>query len=743
MIRLLLASVAVGALGFGVGLPACAETAATTASDSTSVGEVVVTAERRAQSAQNVAISMTVLSAEKLDQAGVTTINGLQNASPSLEIQPAFGGGAPQFRIRGVGFQDYGSNNAPTVGVYINEVAYPIPIMTQGAFFDIARVEVLRGPQGTLYGRNTTGGAVNVITNQPTETFHAGGDLEFGSYDILHAEAYVSGPLAPNITSRLAVVTEQGGGYQFNRVTGEGFGNAERYGLRWLTDWSPNDKLLVKLEYHGLIDDSDGNGLYLFSPFDPAGKVLLPADSNHFATGWGIDPQFAKFIGASPDAKPFKRNAQDGASLNVRYDLGFADLVNIASYDFMNRREYQDWDATNLQDADVFFHTRSQVWSDELRLVSKGDGPFSYIGGFYISYQNMNEAYLSDFLDDYGLSAAVHYNQRATSEAVFGQAKYQITSKLSLTGGLRFENEIRSLNNFNSQFLFGTAPVGGVPPSGSRQEMNPLTGKVVLEYKPEDALLLYASFSRGVKSGGFTVYNTGNVQSISPFAPEKLLAYEGGFKWTLPYAHLHLNGSGFHYDYRDEQVLSDLYTPPQDGKPATVIGHFVNAPRSHIDGGELELAGEILPHLTLSQQLGYKTGKFDSFPNFVNVLTGVPQSQTGQKIPFPKLSYDGEAAYWFGVGAGYKLQVETNYSFHDYNPSPLPLPPPTYDIPSYWLVNANLTLTPADSRWSAGLWCNNLFNKQYDLVKNFFIPGINVASPGAPRMFGGRLTYAF
>jgi len=147
----------------------CASAQAQTASEvkATSVGEVVVTAERRETSAQKVSIALTVLSGKNLQKEGVLTVNDLANASPNLEVEPAFGGGQPQFRIRGVGFQDYASNNAPTVGVYVNEVAYPIPIMTQGAFFDISRIEVLRGPQGTLYGRNTTGGAVNVITNLP------------------------------------------------------------------------------------------------------------------------------------------------------------------------------------------------------------------------------------------------------------------------------------------------------------------------------------------------------------------------------------------------------------------------------------------------------------------------------------------------------------------------------------------------------------------------------------------------
>ena len=117
---------------------------------------------------------------------------------------------------------------------------------------------------------------------------------------------------------------------RYNRDTLQPFGNARRYGLRWLTDWQATDKLDIKFEYHGLIDNSDGNGLYLFSPLEPTGPVLQPADTNHFATGWGLDPQFAADIGAPANSAPFKKNAQDGASVNTRYDLGFADLVNIA-----------------------------------------------------------------------------------------------------------------------------------------------------------------------------------------------------------------------------------------------------------------------------------------------------------------------------------------------------------------------------------------------------------------------------
>ena len=380
------------AIGSGWGAVAQAQTASTP--KATAVGEVIVTAERRETSAQKVSIALTVLSGKNLQKENVVTVNDLANASPSLEVEPAFGGGQPQFRIRGVGFQDYASNNAPTVGVYVNEVAYPIPIMTQGAFFDVSRIEVLRGPQGTLYGRNTTGGAVNVITNQPTNSFHAGIDAEYSSYNNTHLEGYVSGPVAPDVTARLAAFTDQGGGYEVNSATGQKFGNADRFGERLLVDWTPTANFAAKLEVHAAQDHSDGDGLYIFAPTAPGiFPPLYSVSTNRFATEWALDPFFAKDIGVSPNQAPFRHSDQYGASLNTSYNLGGADLVNIISYDYMDRREFQDWASGPIPTADTYFHSKPQVFSDELRLISNSTGPLSWITGLYYSHQDLRENY--------------------------------------------------------------------------------------------------------------------------------------------------------------------------------------------------------------------------------------------------------------------------------------------------------------------------------------------------------------
>ena len=173
-----------------------------------------------------------MLSGDDLTARGIGNVNALQYAAPSLEIVPAFGGGQPQFRLRGVGFDDYASNNTSTVGVYVNEVAYTLPIQTQGLLFDIDRVEVLRGPQGTLYGRNTTGGAINFITRRPTEALSAGVSAEFGRWNALQVEGFVSGPVSDTLRFRLAGITQQGGDWQEYRVTGESTGEADKVAVR-------------------------------------------------------------------------------------------------------------------------------------------------------------------------------------------------------------------------------------------------------------------------------------------------------------------------------------------------------------------------------------------------------------------------------------------------------------------------------------------------------------------------------
>ncbi len=600
---------------------------------STTLDEVIVTAQRREQAAQDVGIALSVLSGEQLTKQGITNVNQLQNATPNLEIEPAFGGGAAQFRLRGVGFQDYASNNAPTVGVYVNEVAYPVPVMTQGLIFDIARVEVLRGPQGTLYGRNTTGGAISFVTNRPTAEPSAGIVAEYANFDALRVEGFVSGALTENLRGRLAASTQQGGAFQYNRVSGEPLGDADRTGVRGLLTLDASQDLTFALDIHGGIDTSENEGLYLLTPLRTrgggTGSVVIPADVDHRATGWGLSPRFAAETGRARDDKPGRDNASWGASLNAIRYFGNLSLTSITSYETLDRSEYGDWDASASVEADTFFASNVSVFSQEVRLSSDNAGPLRWVAGFYYSKQALDERYSSDFIDIFGTYGQVTYAQEVESGSLFAQAEYQLSEAFKLVGGLRYEEETRDLNGFGTAFGGAIA----LPPTSVTTDMTPLTGKLALEYKPRDNLLIYGSFSRGAKSGGFTTYNTGSSSGIQPFKPEILLAYEVGFK-ADPTRNLQINGAAYFYDYTDQQVLSAVYGV--NGP----VGRFANVPSSAIYGAELEATLRPAEGLTINQSVSYKHGEYVEFfdldvPASRAAGTAVFADKSGDRIPFP------------------------------------------------------------------------------------------------------------
>jgi outer membrane receptor protein involved in Fe transport len=698
------------------------------------VEEVVVTAQRREQVAQDVGIALSVIGADDLAQRGITNVNQLQNATPSLDIEPAFGSGAAQFRLRGVGFQDYATNNTPTVGVYVNEVAYPVPIMTQGLIFDVQRVEVLRGPQGTLYGRNTTGGAINFITGMPTAEVTAGASVEFGRFEALKAEGFIAGPIYDNVRARLSLGTEKGGAWQHNRETGETIGDADKLASRLLIDFDLTENLGVLVDVHAGYDKSENIGLYLTEDFPTrfGAGPLIPADRDNTATGWSISPTLVRDTPLELGDKPGKDNVTYGASANIDWELGAVRLTNIAAYDFLQREEYGDYDASSSIAADVYFGSKVKVWSNELRLASNTDGPLQWVAGVYVSKQLLRERYFSDFLDNYGLTARVMYSQEVTSASVFGQAEYAFNDQWKLIGGLRYEEETRKLMDFTSAFAGATA----LPQTSVETEMDPITGKLALEFKPMDNVLIYASASKGVKSGGFTTYNTANAAAIAAFKPETLWAYELGFK-TNPTANLQLNGAAFFYDYEDQQVLSARLTA--NG----LVGSFVNAPKSEIWGGELELIWAPVAGLTITQSASYKDGEFKEFrdldvPATRAAGTEVYVDKSGQEIPFGKWTYGGSIAYSADV-RDFVVRSELNYSWRDDQVSWLG---ERYDVPAYWLVNASIGLTPADGPWGASVWVRNLFDEDYDLTRNFFTEA-EVGQRGAPRTYGVRLTYAY
>jgi iron complex outermembrane receptor protein len=735
---MLIRFVAAAGVAAFINLPSMAATAALSSASSNDAGgleEVVVTAQRREESAQNVGIAMSVLSGESLAAKSITYVNDLQNAVPSLQVEPAFGSSQPQFRLRGVGFIDYTSNNTSPVGVSLDGVAFALPIQTQGQLFDIDRVEVLRGPQGTLYGRNTTGGEINFITNRPTAETHAGLSLEYGSHNEVNAEGFASGTIAPDLTGRLSVATEQGGAWQRNRVTGQSLGDKDKVAVRGQLQWNPSDALDFRLGLHWAQDKSDEQGLYLLQPFKPGapGAPTIPADTSRYATGWALNPAFAKLIGINADSKPGLDNSNNGADFTANIDFGGVKLTGITSYNKLIRREYGDWDATEFDDSDEYLNSDFNVFSQELRLASSGSGAFQWVTGIFYSNEDLHENFDSDLTDRLGGIAVTTYEQIANSVGVFAQGSYQISDQFKLALGVREDHENRELKGLNTAFLPGAPSLTGGA-LGSSIISNLPSGKIELDYKPVTETLIYGSISRGVKSGGFTAHNTTTAALAEPFQPERLTAYEVGIKSDLTRT-LRVDTSVYYYQYRDQQILGKIF----DDASQSYVGRFVNA-NSRISGGEVDLEWRPIAGLAISQYAGFAEGYYTS--KLLNSDTP-PVDYNGRPESFPKWTYGGDLSYTWNIGA-YSLTAESNYSFHDTYSQFFLLGSNDFTIPKYWLANANLSFAPASGApWTVTLWGRNIFDKSYDTTRNFFLPSSEVAAAGEPTTVGIRLSYKY
>lgn len=710
---------------------------------------IFVTAQRREQSPQDVGIALDVFSGSDLIERGVDNVNGLENISPNLEIESQFGSGQPVFTIRGVGFRDYATNNSPTVGIYVDDIAYPVPVMTQGLLFDVERVEVLRGPQGTLYGRNTTGGAIKVISASPTDERSAGLTVEGGRFGRVEAEGFVSGPVSDSIRIRLSGATAQGGAWQINRETGEKLGDAETYALRAITDIDVTDRLDVRLNLHAYWDRSDGLGLQAFNPpsFGPS------AVHGRRETSWGPSAEFATSFGLALDQAPFKDNEGFGGSLNVNYEFDGADLIYIGSYETLDRREYNDYDASPLGAAGAFFESDVEVMSHEARLQSSHDGPFQWIAGVYYATEELDEIYRSDFVEDgiNGLAVFTPYGQEVETIGLFGQADYQLTPIVSLNAGLRYETEDRDLIELGTfatalgDLNFANGLDDGTLESRT-QSLDEVTWKAGIDITPTDNLLIYASASRGVKSGGFTAYNTLNPAFVDPFDPETLRAYEAGFKTSTSDGAVQFNASAFYYDYTNQQVQSAEFATIVAFSIAVPIGRIVNAPASKIYGGELELVWNPAPGLTINQTLGYKKGEFKEFVDLDIAASSaagmaVTVDRAGQNLGLPNISYQGAASYRAPINDSLYWRTGLDYSYRDETIPPLL--GPAYGVDSYWLVNAQVAVGSEDGHWELALWGRNILNADYDETRNFFTPGFDIAAPGQPVTYGARLNLRY
>ncbi len=745
--------------------------------------EIVVTAQKRAQSINDVGITINAFTGDMLRDRGIRSADEMALVTPGLTINESFTNGVPVYTIRGVGFSDYSAGASSTVGLYFDEVSIPYAVMSRGILFDMERVEVLKGPQGDLYGRNTTAGQINFISRKPTKEFEAGITAEYARFDVVDFEGYVSGPLSDSVRARIAAKATQslGDGWQ-RSVTrpDDRLGEQDVLAARGLFDIDLGDNGSLLLNAHWVRDKSDNmaatayNGLDVgFDQAQERPTIGTPSFSlgDNRAADWSPG-QF----------RPRRDNELKGVAAKLNWDFNGVVLTSITGYDKFERSEANDSDGSAILDSNNINVTDLEVFSQELRLSSDDNADFTWIVGAYYSWDKISEDY-NYFMHDSFYSMALgireldtRYDQKTESIAGFAHAEWQFAEKFRLVGGVRYTEEDRDwsgctydrdgtlaagLNNIiRPAFILsqglpdpGLAQPGGCGVYDDRPDSptygtyavfsdsiatNKWMWKIGLNYEPTDDVLLFATVSKGFKSGGFNGANANTHTQLVPYGPEELLSVEVGTKASLQDGRLQLNLSGFWYDYKDKQE-QDL--------AVTFVGNIsglTNVPKSRIIGVEAEMRWLATEGLTLDLGVAWLDTEVkewmavDSssvFPDIVYIdASGMELANSPQWQLNATATYDwvisNDLMVTFGADVVYKDSTTGG-------------PRITSATDDYWLANARVSLGAIDGNWRVTLWGRNLFDEYY--YPSAFIGGNGpyVRILGMPRTYGITFDYKF
>jgi iron complex outermembrane receptor protein len=498
-------------------------------------------------------VSVTALSGETLAARGATNVLSLSNLAPGLRVNAADTSASPKLYIRGVGLSDFNPNASSSVGVYVDGVYVGSPLAQMAGFFDLAQVEVLRGPQGTLYGRNTNGGAINITTKRPTQSYSAEAALEYATYNAVNAQLGVGGPIvADKLAFRAAGQFVKDDGYVYNRATGDDL-NATRYGAARLSLlFTPTSDLEVLAQVNRSINRSDAIALghrALFPTDAAAGGPDGLCAPSLYASGRCVDLLGYADTDRNKDAVDSNLQGKDkvdlfGSSAQVTWKLGAVSLVSVTAWQWAHRNDPENTDASPLRMLEIDYLSRQRQFTQELRLQSNAsDARFNWVLGAYYLDETVKDAASQDTLRDLrplfatpdnptGLSLensvadfSHPYTQKTRGYAIFGQADYKATDRLTATVGLRWSSD-------KKDFDYKSLADGTVVLVASKQDktFSDWSGRLGLRYELTPNASVYATFNRGYKSGGFFGGLATTPQELEPYANETLNAYEAGVK---------------------------------------------------------------------------------------------------------------------------------------------------------------------------------------------------------------------
>jgi iron complex outermembrane receptor protein len=698
--------------------------------------DIIVTAERRETRLQETPVALTVISGDALGEKQVRSALDVASDLPSVSIGQSTG--QAQISVRGIGFSTLNPGDEGRVAYYVDGVYIARPSAQLGSFFDVDRVEVLRGPQGTLYGRNATGGAFNVFTRQPTREATGYLDVTFGNYGLVSTEGALSGPISSTLSARVAAQTVNRGGYGRNVITGESIDNANSASVRGIVRWEPSPvfRMDVTADYHR--EDDRNYALLSFGPGLP-GVALDPGAINYSQD-------------VAENTSNYNRRRSYGVGTNITYDL--SDTISAKA---TIAYKYSNFDLLNGEGTpQPFAHSRQEETSNQFSAEFQLDGSSSWLnwatGVYYfrekISGTNRAAVLASAFGGPNYVAQGFFLTADLYTDAIagYGQATASITDKLSLTLGARYSSEKKRDRNdilgvdVSTPFPDPSAPGGEAPigpqpgfPQNQDATFNSFTPKVTIDYKITPDIFVYATYSQGFKSGGF---NYATLQQA--FKPERLTNYEGGIKTTWFDKRLRANLSVFHYDYTNIQTQIVSSNPP---------GVFVqNSGKARIQGLEVELMAKPVNFLQLDATLGLLDTKFGDFITADPARPALGPLQIGgnhiPQAPSYTLNLGAQVSKDIDIG---KVTLRGEYRSTGRTYFTIFNTPETMQRP-FDIVSAYLTVLTADKRWHATAFVKNIGNTFAATSMFIQFAGFGGGLSGsaiAPRTYGLTLGYKF
>lgn len=691
------------------------------AADSSSLAleEVVVTAQRRSENLQDVPVTVSALSGDDIAARGIESMADLGVVSPGLNVTNVVGNAI--LYLRGVGSNNSTAGNEQNVALYVDGVYYPSASAEPGSFKNIERIEVLKGPQGTLFGRNSTGGLIHVITKDPTQEFSGSASVGYGNYGTSTASTYLTGGITSVIAADIsASYSHQDQGWGRNVTTGIEAYKGESLDLRskWL--FTPTDTTrLTLIAARTRLDTDIGASRQDLSltPLPPSrNSQTRPADL--YTTQTNVTPTYSV--------------RQTTGSLKWEQELGALHLQTISAYQDTQRESILDLDNTAVAATEASFPNKTKSFSQEALLSPSDPGQLVWVVGAMYYWADGYEDPLAILAGPTRAPAALYNTgQKTNSLAGFGQATLALGSADHVTLGGRYTTD--------RQHLYGTltTPAVTLTPTAPTNSatFNDFTYKVAYDHRFTDDVMAYVSVSTGFKSG---VYNiTFGSPAQTPVNPEKLTAYEIGMKSELAQRRVRLNVAAFYYDYKDLQLQSFTGT-------AIVT---LNAAKAQIYGVEADLLAELTEHLRLQLGATALHSEYKDFPNLPSY-----DVSTGLGVPIAGLRGDGlklqrtpnttgtlnltyEVPVSFGKLAASGTVYYTSKYFYE--------PDNRLEESAYALFNSELSWTSPNDRYKVSAWGKNLSAEKYYLTKTSGSGSPDTGAPAAPRTYGLGLNVKF